>query len=40
MKPGLVDRLLTMCLCHDLVVLFWDLSLHYAYHHRMFAVVL
>ena len=40
MKPKFIDRLLTICLCLDLVLVFWCLSLRYAYHHCMFAVVL
>ncbi len=40
MKPRLMDRLLTIFLYLDLVLLFWCLSQHFAYHHRMFAVVL
>jgi hypothetical protein len=39
-KPGLVDRLLTICLCLDLVIAFWCLSLRFAYQSQMLALVL
>ena len=39
MKPRLIDRLLTICLCLDLALAFWCLSLRYAYHETMFATV-
>jgi hypothetical protein len=38
-KSGLIDRLLTICLCLDLGIGFWCLSLHYAYQSQMFALV-
>jgi hypothetical protein len=40
MKPRLIDRLLTICLCLDLVLAFWCLSLSYAYHAQMLAPML
>jgi hypothetical protein len=40
MKPRLIDRLLTICLCLVLVLAFWCLSTSYAYHHQMLAVML
>ncbi len=39
MKPSPIDRLLTICLCFDLVLAFWCLSLKFAYHDTMLAVV-
>jgi hypothetical protein len=39
MKPGRVDRLLTITLCLDLALAFWCLSVGYAYHHRMLALL-
>jgi hypothetical protein len=39
MKPRLIDRLLVIILCLDLVLAFWCLSLTYAYHNHMFATV-
>ncbi len=39
MKPRLIDRLLVIFLCLDLVLAFWCLSLTYAYHNYMFATV-
>jgi hypothetical protein len=39
MKPGRVDRLLTITFCLDLTLAFWCLSLTYGYHHRMLALL-
>jgi hypothetical protein len=39
MKPRLIDRLLTITFCLDLVLAFWCLSLSFAYHHTMLATV-
>ena len=40
MKPRLIDRLLTICFCLDLVMVFGCLFLTYAYHDRMLATML
>jgi len=39
MKPGLIDRLVTICFCLDLVLAFWCVSLRYAYHEHMLATM-
>jgi hypothetical protein len=39
-KPRLIDRLLTICLCLDLVLGFWCLTLSFAYHNVMLAGVI
>jgi hypothetical protein len=39
-KPRLIDRLITICFCLDLVAAFWCLSIHFSYHSQMLGVVL
>lgn len=39
MKPRLIDRLLTITFCLDLVLAFWCLAVSFACHSSMLAVV-
>ena len=34
-KPRLIDRLITICLCFDLVLAFWWLSVSFDYRNQI-----
>ena len=39
MKPKLIDRLIMICICFDLVMGFWYISQNFPAHSQMIAAV-